>query len=152
MHQQVHKMLDEGIIEPSNAPWSSPMVIVKKHNGKYRMYINYRRVNKQTKQTTYPIAQMEAIFRKLQTAKYISTIDLLSAYYQISNKNKSRHVTSFTVPGVGLFRWARLLIVLTNAPACCQGLINEIITPKLEPYSYCYLDDIIVTTPDFETH
>ena len=139
-------------MEPSKAPWSSPVVMVKKHDGKYRMCIDYRRVNKQTKHNAYPIPQMEAIFRKLQTAKYISTIDLSSAYHQISIKNESRDVTSFTVPGLGLYRWARLPFGLTNAPACFQNFINKVITSELEPYCYCYLDDIIVATPDFESH
>ena len=80
MHAQVRQLLEEGIIEPSNSPWSSPVVMVKKPTGKYRMCIDYRKLNAVSVLDSYPLPRMESVLRNLQRARYISTIDLSSAY------------------------------------------------------------------------
>lgn len=79
MHRQVAMLLAQDIIEPSESAWSSPVVMVRKADGSYRMCIDYRKVNDVTEEIAYPIPKMEAVFRKLTQAKYMSTIDLSKA-------------------------------------------------------------------------
>lgn len=152
MHSQVDEMLSNGVIEPSNSGWSSPVVMVKKANGKYRFCVDFRKVNAVSQPDAYPLPYMDAILRKLQKAKYISTIDLSSAYHQIPLEEGSRPTTAFTVPGKGLFQFKRMPYGLSYAGATFQRLIDKVIGPELEPYAYSYLDDIIIVSEDFETH
>ena len=93
---------------------------------------------------------MAEILDALRTAKYISKIDLRSAYHQIPLEEESRKITAFTVPGKGMFQFKRMPIGLTNAPATFQLLIDKIITPDLKPNVFYYLDDIIIVTKNFE--
>ena len=80
MHRQVQEMLVAGLIEKSSSPWASPAVTVPKADNKHRMVIDMRKVNAAAKGDAYPLPNMDQILWKLQAARYISTLDLSSAY------------------------------------------------------------------------
>jgi hypothetical protein len=64
----------------------------------------------------------------------------------------SRPLTAFSVAGRGQFQFRRMPFGLHSAAGTFQALVDRLFTPDLEPYVFAYLDDIIVSTPDFETH
>ena len=152
LYSQVREMLESGVIEPSSSGWSSPVVMVKKANGKYRFCIDFRKVNAVSTADAYPLPRMDSILRKLQKARYISTLDLSSAYHQIPLKESSRPVTALTVPGMGLFHFKRLPYGMSTAGASFQRLIDMVIGPELEPHAFSYLDDVIIVSETFEEH
>jgi hypothetical protein len=78
--EEVDKMLAEGVIEPSESPWSSPIVLAKKKDGNHRFCIDFRKVNEVTRKDAYPLPFINVILDKLRRAGYISTIDLKSGY------------------------------------------------------------------------
>lgn len=137
MNQELDQMLTDGVVVPSNSPWSSPVVLVKKADGSHRFCVDYRRLNAVT---------------KLRDARYLSTIDIKSAYWQVPLEENSREKTAFTVPGRGLFHFLRMPFGLHNAPATWQRLVDTILRDDLAPYVLIYLDDIIIVTSDFEKH
>ena len=149
---EVDKMLNAGIIEPSYSEWSSPIVMVKKPNGKYRFCLDFRKVNSVSKKDAYPLPNMTGILDKLRSARYISTIDLSQAYFQIPLAKESREVTAFSVPGKGLYHFTRMPYGLTGAPATFQRLLDRLIGPEMEPFAFAYLDDIVIVTPTFDEH
>ena len=102
MYEEIDKMLEEDVIEPSNSNWSNPVVMIKKPNGKYRFCLDFRKVNKITKKDLYPITIMSEILDALRSARYILKIDLRSAHHQIPLEEESRKITAFTVPGKGM--------------------------------------------------
>ena len=110
------------------------------------------KVNVVTEPDAYPLPNMQEILRKLCKAKFISTLDLKSAYQQIPLAEEAWPITAFTVPGLGLFQFRRMPYGLTNAPATFQRLIDRVLGPELEPHVYAYLDDIIVVAETFEEH
>uniref|UniRef100_A0ABD2W563 Reverse transcriptase domain-containing protein n=1 Tax=Trichogramma kaykai TaxID=54128 RepID=A0ABD2W563_9HYME len=81
--EHVSKMLREGIIEEACSEWNSAPVIVKKSDGSHRFCVDYRDLNKVTKKDGYPCKNMDEILDKLRKARYISKIDLKSAYHQV---------------------------------------------------------------------
>ncbi|CAB0028424.1 unnamed protein product [Trichogramma brassicae] len=101
-------LLAAGHIRRSSSEWSSPVVMVRKANGSYRLCIDYRKLNAVTKVSAYPIPNMDIILRKLQSAKFITTLDLSAAFHQVPMSAGSEKYTSFTVPGLGLFEWTRM--------------------------------------------
>lgn len=58
MYSELDRMLDEGLAEPSQAEWASPVVMVRKTNGNYRLCIDYRRVNAISKKDAYPMPSL----------------------------------------------------------------------------------------------
>lgn len=149
---EVDKMLNDGIIEPSNSPWASPIVLVRKKDGSYRFCVDYRKVNKVTERDAYPLPLVTHTLDKLRDARYLSTLDIKSAYWQIEVDDASKPITAFVVPGRGLFQFKRLPFGLHNAPATWQRFIDRVLGVDLEPYVFVYLDDIIIVTQDFDQH
>ena len=153
LDQELERMLQLDVIEPSNSPWSSPVLLVPKSSpNEYRFCVDYRALNSVTRKDAYPLPYISAILDRLRGAKYLSSMDIKSAYWQISVKKESRPFTAFTIPGRGLYQFKRMPFGLTNAPASWQRLIDTVLGADLEPFVHVYLDDIIIISPDFETH
>lgn len=152
INTEVEKMLADKVIEPSQSEWASPIVMVLKPNGAYRFCIDFREVNRVSKRDAYPLPRMDSILDKLRSARYISTIDLSQAYFQVSLTERSREITAFIVPGKGLFHFLRMPFGLTGAPATFQRLLDRLIGPELEPHAFAYLDDIIIVAETFDEH
>jgi transposase InsO family protein len=150
--EEVDKMLAEGVIEPSNSPWSSPIVLAKKKDGKHRFCIDFRKVNEVTRKDAYPLPFINVILDKLRRARYISTIDLKSGHWQVPLTPSSKPITAFTVPSRGLYQFRVMPFGLHSAPATFQRLMDRVIGPELDPYCFAYLDDIVVLGETFEQH
>ena len=93
MHKQVDELLEEGVIVPSMSEWASPVDMVKKivydkqgnATTKYRMCIDFRKINKISKLDAYPVPNLELMLNRLQEARFLSTIDLSKTFHQIHN-------------------------------------------------------------------
>lgn len=88
VNRQINKMLDDGIIRHSQSPWSSPIWIVPKKadasgTKKWRIVVDYRKINEKTINDRYPIPNMDDILDKLGKCNYFSTLDLASGFHQI---------------------------------------------------------------------
>ena len=149
---EVETMLQEGVIEPSSSAWSSPVVVVRKKDGKPRFCIDFRRVNDVTVKDAYPLPQVTATLDKLRGARYLTTLDLKSGYWQVPLSPDSRPITAFTVPGKGLFQFRVMPFGLHSAPATFQRLLDSVIGPALEPNVFVYLDDIVIVSRTFKEH
>lgn len=156
VQEQINKELDEmlrlGIVEPSKSPWSSPIVLVKKKDGTFRFCVDYRKLNSVTVRDSYPLPLVSDTLDKLRNAKYLSSLDVKSAYWQVPVAVSSREYTAFTVPNRGLFHFRRMPFGLHNAPATWQRLIDNVLGHDLEPYVLVYLDDVIIVSETFEQH
>lgn len=150
--EELDKMLKQGVVEHSKSGWSSPVLLVPKKDGSQRFCVDFRKLNAVTEKDAYPLPYINSILSKLSSAKYLTSLDIESAFWQISLDEDSKQYTAFTVPGRGLYQFTRLPFGLHNSPATFQRLIDTVLGPELEPYVFCYLDDIIVIAPDFDKH
>ena len=140
--EKVSKMLKNGVIQLSNSPWSSPVVLVKKKSGEYRFCIDYRRLNAVSKRDVYPLPRIDDVFDRLAGANYFSTLDLANGYWQVPVAERDRQKTAFVTPD-GLFEFKRMPFGLANAPATFQRLMDQVLN-RLKWTAYLvYLDDII---------
>jgi len=152
MQAELDKLLADGKVEPSHSAWASPVVMVRKGDG-YRMTIDYRKVNLVSKKDSYPMPNLNFLLDSLRQARYLSKLDLCQAFLQVPLEDeKSKEVTSFIVPGRGLFRYLVMPFGLTNSPATFQRLADSIFGPDLYPYVIVFLDDILICTPDLDSH
>lgn len=149
---ELKEMLDAGIIEPSNSAWSSPIVMVKKKDGRYRFCVDFRKLNKVSQPDAYPIPWVSHTLDKLRDARYLTTLDIRSAYWTIPMAESSRQFTAFTIPNRGLFQFRRMPFGLHGAPGTWQRFLDTTLGVDLEKHVFTYLDDIIICTQTFEQH
>lgn len=153
INSEITRMLDLGIIEKATCPkWLNPVIPVRKSNGNIRLCLDARELNKRTIKHAYPQQNANRILSRLSGSKYLSTIDLSDAYYQIEIEEGSRDYTAFAVSGLGTFRYIRMANGLCNAGSTlCEG-IDDVIGCDLEPKVFQYMDDFVVSPETFEEH
>lgn len=150
--RQVRDMLSQGIIEPSDSPWASPLVLVEKRDGTMRFCIDYRKLNLLTRKDAYPLPRIDDSLDELNGSKYFSTLDLASGYWQLGlAENANLEKTAFTT-GSGLYHFNVLPFGLCNAPASFERLMERVLYGLHWKICLVYLDDIIVYSSSFEQH
>ena len=144
-HALLYGQLQDGVIQPSNSPWTSPVVLVWKKDGSHRFCVDYRGLNAVTS-ATYRI---DVLLDQLGKSKYFSTLDLASGFWQIRMHPESQKKTVFVKFRVIPFR-------LTNAPAVFQHLMQWVVSPLYPTpgpdFVSVYMDDILVFSQTLEDH
>lgn len=153
---QVKKMLRDGIIKESISPYTSPVWVVPKKSDasgkkKFRLVIDYRKLNEKTISDKYPIPDITDILDKLGRAKYFSTIDLVSGFHQIQLNDEDTEKTAFSINS-GKYEFTRMPFGLKNAPATFQRIMDCILRDAIGIFCFVYMDDIIIFSPSIQEH
>ncbi|CAK9801713.1 Retrovirus-related Pol polyprotein from transposon 17.6 [Anthophora quadrimaculata] len=140
-------MLDKNIIEESDSPYNSPVWVVPKKadasgKQKWRIVIDFRKLNELIDQDAYPLPNIDDILSQLGNAKFFSALDLSSGFHQIPMDENSKTYTAFSTPQ-GHFHYNRMPFGLKNAPATFQRMMDTALRGLLNRYCFVYLDDII---------
>ncbi|KAL0848904.1 hypothetical protein ABMA28_013306 [Loxostege sticticalis] len=145
----VDELLSNEIIRSSTSPYASPVVLVKKRTGEYRLCIDYRALNKKTCKETYPMPLIDDQLDALGGSAYFTTLDLASGYYQIPIKEQDRYKTAFVTPD-GHFEFNRMPFGLANTPAVFQRTMHLVLGNLRHQKALAYLDDIIIPSKTLE--
>ncbi|XP_063050302.1 uncharacterized protein LOC134445147 [Engraulis encrasicolus] len=141
--QQIEQGLEAGVARRSNSSWASPLVMVRKKDGTYRLCVDYRALNDCTIKDAYPLPRIQDTLDTLSTAKWFSTLDLASGYWQVELTPRARRAAAFCTRN-GLFEWNVMPFGLCNAPATFQRLMDRVLAGMQWETCLVYLDDIIV--------
>ena len=148
--EEVDRMLDMGVIEEcEGSEWLNRTVLVRKP-GKNRLCLDSRDVNKFTIKDTFPLPNIDSHLQHLEASKFIASIDLKDAYWQVMLEEGSRDKTAFTIPGRPLYQFTRMPFGLCNAAQRMCRLMDKIIPQRLRHKVFVYLDDLLVIASDFE--
>ena len=151
IEQNLKEMKEEGIIKPSKSPWASPVVLAPKKDGTIRFCVDYRKLNSITIRDAYPIPRIDDTLNALQEAKFVSTLDLRSGYWQVEMDKDSKEKTAF-ITHKGLYEFNVMPYGLTNAPATFQRLMDVVLAGLKWQCCLVYIDDVIIYSPTFDQH
>ena len=155
-----------GVIVRSVSPWASPIVVVPKRSApgeppKRRLCVDYRAINSflppvkkafskaKGISTLVPLPKIDEIYACLKYSKINSTFDMRSGYFHMVLSEESRPKSPF-VSAYGKWEFKRCPFGLIQAPAYFQRLVNEVLSGLT--FAFGYLDNILVFSPDMETH
>ena len=149
VNKEVDDMLHMGIIEISDSPYASPIVLVKKRDGSNQFCVDFRKLNKVTVFDAEPIPSQEQIFAKLANDHFFTKLDLRKGYWQIPVKPEARDKTAFVSPN-GLYQFRMMPFGLVNAPATFSRMMRTLLNGLSHVDNY--IDDILVHTETWVTH
>jgi hypothetical protein len=124
---------------------------MKKKDGKLRLCIDFRQLNKITVKNKYPLPRIDDLFDQLKDAKIFSKIDLQSRYHQMRINDEDVSKTAFRTR-YGHYEFTVVLFGLTNAPTVFMFLMNGVFKDHLDKFVIVFLDDILVYSKTEEEH
>ena len=148
----IQEMLNLGAIRPSNSPWASAIVLVRKKDGRLRFCIDLRRLNNRTIKDAYSLPKIESILDSLIGAQIFSTLDLKAGYWQVEMAEECKAYTAFTCGPLGFYECDTMPFGATNAPATFQRLMHDCLGDLNMNWCIVYLDDIIIFSDTQEEH
>ncbi|XP_063830201.1 uncharacterized protein LOC135079474 [Ostrinia nubilalis] len=98
VRNMVQEMEDSGIIQQSSSNYASPIILIRKKTGDYRLCVDFRALNKKTIKEHYPLPRIDDQLDNLSGHRYYTSLDLASGYYQIPMENASKRLTAFITP------------------------------------------------------
>ena len=149
--QMVNEMEKRGIVRPSSSPWASPVVLVPKKDGSLRFCVDFRRLNSITQKDVYPLPRVDDILDTLGNARFFTTLDLASGYWQVPLDDDTIPKTAFTTHK-GLYEFVRMPFGLCNAPATFQRAMQSVLAGLEWRDCFVYIDDILIASATFEEH
>jgi len=151
LKRQLTELIELGFIQPSTSPYASPVILVPKPNGTWRLCVDYRALNMATVKSKYPLPRLDDLFHQLHGAKYFSKLDFKSGYWQIAMAPEDVYKTAFTTR-YGLFEWAVMPFGLTSTPSTFQRAMNSLFHDLLDQGLVVYLDDVLIYAKTREEH
>ena len=178
---EIAKLYEDGIIEPSNSAWSSPVMVIKKPNGGYRCVIDLRGVNSVCKVIRYPLGHiqdlLDAVAPPVGQQRWMSSLDLRSGFWAVPIDPADRDKTAFHTTNSG-WRFVRMPMGLSCAPPVWAELMRRVLAPVLiggvptrsrvgetggelpatetlpapRQCAIVYMDDVLICSPTMEAH
>ena len=149
VQKEIDAMLELDVIERTNSPYASPIVIVKKKDNTNRFCVDFRKLNCLTVFDGEPMPSVIDIFSNLKHDKYFTKIDLSKGFWQIPVREEDKEKTAF-VTTEGKYQFKKMPFGLVNATASFCRLMRKVLNPISNVDSF--VDDILIHTRTWDDH
>lgn len=156
IQRQVEQMLNDGIITHSKSEWNFPLLVVPKKidatgKKKWRICVDFRRLNDVTVGDSYPLPNIQDILDKIGRSRYFSALDCASGYLQVPIEPEDQCKTAFSTAS-GHYEYTRMPFGLKSAPATFQRMMNSILHESIGDRCFCYMDDVLIMGETLAEH
>ena len=152
---EVRKWIEEnlwkGFIRHSSSSCAAPILFVKNNDPTFRLCVDYGALNDLTLKDRYPLYRIEETLNQIHGTKYLTRLDLHSAYNLIRIEEGDERKTAFQTRS-GLYEFLVMPFGLTNTSATYQRYVNDTLREFLDHFCVCYLDDILIYSDSLEEH
>ena len=145
LRKELTSLLDKDFIQQSKSSAAAPVLFAKKPGGGLRFYVDYRGINAITKKNRYPLPLIKESLNSLNSAKWLTKLDVSAAFHRIRMAKGEEWKTAFRTR-YGLFEWKVCPFGLTGSPATFQRYINWVLREYLDNFCSAYVDDILIFT------
>lgn len=145
----VSKLLRAKMVRPSQSPWASPVVLVKREGKPYRLCIDYRKLNQVTVKDSTPQPRLDEVLDLLSGSACYSTMDVANMYWQVEMEEADIEKTAFVVP-FGSYESLVMPQGCTGAPATCTRVMNIVLGELNRKICFFFFDDILCFSKTFE--
>jgi hypothetical protein len=142
-------MLDKGIIRHSVSAYSSPIFLVPRGETDFRPIVDYRALNKRIVIESVPLPDIHSCFHWFAAATVFTTLDLNSAYYQITLAERSRQCTAFATDW-NLLEFCRVSFGIATGAQVLTRILDKIFSNLKFKFVYHYLDDLVIFSSSFD--
>ena len=142
LDKEVQYMLKNDITEEHQSNWSSPCILVPKHDRiGFRFCTDFRKVNDKTKSNSFPIPRIADYIDQIGNAKFVSTFVMLKGYWQVPLTRRVREISAFVTPS-GLYQYKVMPFGMKNASSTFPRMVNKLV----RDIDGCegYIDDVVI--------
>lgn len=154
IERQINDFKAQGLIRDSHSPYQSNVWLVPRKidlsgNKKWRLVMDFRKLNSFTQQDNYPLPSIDEILSLLGRARYLSSFDMSNGFHAVKVKAEDIPKTAFSTHK-GHWEWLRMPMGLINSPATYQRMMNFKLRGLIGKVCFIYVDDLIIfgTTPE----
>jgi hypothetical protein len=149
--KELQSMVERDMITPSKSPWASPMLYVPKGEGKMRLVVDFRKINKVSDPDVYPIPRIDDVLSSLKGATQFSSLDFNKGFWQIPLEEGSRDKSAFNTFH-GQYEYKCLPQGLKQSPGNFMRCMNRIFGDMQWKKCLIYIDDLLIFCKSVEEH
>jgi hypothetical protein len=143
LNRQLKDAMEDGLIRPISYEFGAPILFVRKVDGSLRLFIDYRRLDEDTREDAYPLPRVDDTLDELKNVIFYTHLDLASGFWQVRIRDHDVHKTAFQTPD-GLMEWVAMPFGLCNAPATFHRLMNDILSDFLHKFVSVYFYNVCI--------
>ena len=140
--------LCQGIIQPSNSPCASQVVLVQKKTGEICICVDYRKLNSITIRDAFPLPHIDEALQVVHNCNVFTSFDLAQGYLQLAMAEDDIKKTAFRAGSSGLYEFTCMPFGLSNAGSSFCRLMEQCLGDQQFVTLLLYLDDICIFAPD----
>jgi hypothetical protein len=141
----------KGTIRPSKSLYASPILLVRKPNGRLRVCVNYRALNTLIVKDRYPIPLIRETLDKLSKARYFTKLDIVVAFNNLRIREGDEWMTAF-ITRYSLYEYKVMPFGLYNGPASWYRYMNSLMPEYFDEFVTIYLDGLLIYSADLDEH
>lgn len=151
LEKQIKELLKSGMIRPTKSPFSSPVLLVKKKGGEWRLVVNYIMLNAITIKGKFPVLVIDELLDEFSGAAWFTKLDLRAGYHQIRLAEGEEYKTTFQTH-LGHYEFSVLAFGLSCGPGTFQGAMNTSLAPVNRENTLVFFDDILIFNKTYQEH